>query len=335
LQNRIKFDIYQMLNEEELSFGDLIEALNGKGKRHLWKPNRMTVWRYLTEAREKGHVTRNQRIRYGLTTSGRAELDELQILMNKSEESESLRTASTYHREQIHSLGEIPPDYDSFRREVFGVMGPIEFYRIWFGLPHPVVIPVTTTLYGSSELTSIFRQAGVWALAFQKDKAGLSGKLLKRQFQPIVSELVWNYLSQNIFRLYTEHFQHRKGSARPTLENILGFKLSFSMTFDGKGYMENLAKTFDKEERKRVGKRLVGIYLLEVARGDFVPLIDGVAVFDGAGLIEKEDAVILKNMLGQEAEDKNREIVTEMAWRYLAGGGVISVKDRSEPDGLS
>jgi DNA-binding PadR family transcriptional regulator len=323
LQNRIKFDICRTLNDGELRFDDLLEALNGKGSCHLWKPNRMTLWRYLEKAKSRGHVRQNERMEYGLTPSGKAELDELHILMNKSEQGESLRTASTYYREQIHSLREIPPDYDLFRSQVFKVWAPIMTSRELRRFPHPLIIPVTTTVYGSRELRSIFRRAGEWALAFEKNGSGLSGKLLKREFQPIVSQLVWSYINKNISRLDNEHFRHRKGSVPPTLEEILGFKFSFSMTFDGKEYMENLAKTFDTGERRHVGKRLVGIYLLEVARGDS-RLSDGLRVLGGAGLIEEEDVVTLNRMLGWEVEEKNREMITKMAWRYLTEGGVVS-----------
>jgi hypothetical protein len=323
LQKCIKFDIYERLATGVLRFGDLLEALNGRGNvASLWKPNRMTLWRYLDEAKTIGHVRRNERMEYSLTASGRAELDDLLIFMAKREQGKSLRTASTYYREQINSESEIPPDYDFFRSRVLKIGDPFELYHTLLQFPHPLVLPVTTTVYGSRELRSIFRRAGERAIFAEQNRLALPSKFLKHEFQPIIAQLVWRYVSENIFRLYKEQARHRKGSATPSIERILGFKFSFNMTFDGKGYLDNLARIFDREERTRVGKRLVGLYLLAVVWGD-CRLLEGVPVLDGAGLIDEQDLLTLK-MMGREVQAKNLEILTHMAWRYLIEGGLVS-----------
>jgi hypothetical protein len=277
----------------------------------------MTLWRYLEEAEERGHIKRNVRMEYSLTASGRAELEELRILATEREQGESLRTASIFYREQIHSEREIPPNYDLFRSRVFKSNSLFELSHALLEFPHPLVIPVTTAVYGSSELRSIFKRVGERAIFTEEDGLALSSKFLKREFQPLISQLVWRYIKQNIDRLYSEHARKRKGSVRPTLERILGFKFSFNMTFDGKEYLDSLARTFNREEKKRVGKRLVGLYLLAVVRGD-CRLLEGIPILDGAGLIENKDLETLNNMEGSE-----REMITEMAWRYLTEGGAI------------
>jgi len=69
-------------------------------------------------------------------------------------------------------------------------------------------------------------------------------------------------------------------------------------------------------QRQGIGSELIRAGIAEL-----------ISVLGGAGLIDKEDLAILDNMLPEkdtETIEKNKEILTQMAWRYLTEGRVVS-----------
>lgn len=329
MQDRIALDMFESLDRGRFRFDELLEQL--RGRRRIWRPNRVTLTKYLRAAKDEREVDWNPVTKhYGLTAKGRSKLERLRVEKANVERERALARAPRYYSGSIDSLGEISLDSTDFfslledecRREL-----------ALTGWNVPLALPVDASVYGSEELRRTFEFKAEQAMSGDESRKELSNKLLRREFTPIVETIMWHYLALHIADLSDRHDSAGNHRPPPTLEDILGFDLHFLFSFNGKKILQSIGK----EERKRVGDRLVGAVLLVIACGSLDMYNSLLPVLERADLIDKDHAAAVHKVMYQAHTFNSREnaagrgfliavereVIASIAWEYFMRSGVI------------
>jgi predicted transcriptional regulator len=337
-QDTIKVKLYSALSSGPLGFTDWMRKS---------RVDRDTFNDYRAYGLEKEEIDQQQvRGKYQLTSQGRNELERIEY-------NNRLKNQRKRYNALLTSLNELTPPPERWY---------LESQVRDFELPLPAAVDVS--FYGSEELFPLFEWVEYQLQAH--DGVGsrkLTGEFLK-QTKHMVEPFLWNHIWERLAYLLRWHGRYelketKKTPPPLTIENILGFDLSFRIDYKGKELLKQLYRSFTKDsesELHKIGKRLVGTILLRLAyveegetdysSGDLIPLLVK------TGLLDRNDAQLVGSVIprqivklddngGRTIEEgrfrwKDRTgVVLPIALRYLHEGGILEVPTGSTPEELA
>ncbi|HYW01661.1 MAG TPA: hypothetical protein VE862_09335 [Candidatus Acidoferrum sp.] len=328
----LKVKLYRALSSDPLRF-DAWLAKSGV--------NRFTFNEYRTNGLKEKEVERVDR-KYQLTAQGRNELERI-------ENNIRIQSQRKYYNALLNSLNELT--------------APTELWTLQAQVSHfelPLPASVDVSMYGSEELSPLFD----WAENHLRKHDGVGSKRLKGEFlkqtKHLVEPFLWMHIWERLTYLLGWHGRYgvklTKETPPPlTIENILGFDLSFRMDYKGK----ELLKQTNLPEVYKIGKRLVGTILLRLAyreeadseysSDDLIPLLVK------SHLLDRNDAQRIRRVIpkrvvkrhghkgldstisfpGKSRWKERTEVILPIAFRYLREGGILEVRTGSTPEGLA
>jgi len=331
--------IYATLRNRKMGFNNWVKES---------KINRTTLNVYKHHGLELGEIEKEQgrRGKFFLTAKGQSELRRITDL-------QKIKKQRRHYFGKIDSMNElIPPS------ELWSLEANVKLLEL------PLPMPVEVGMYGSEELYPLFE----WAEYQLSVHNGVGDKKLRPEFlkgsKSLIEPLLWTHIWERLTYILRWHGRYRlklTNEAPPplTVENVLGFDLSFRVDYEGK----NLLKQSKLEEPYKIGKRLVGSVLLRLAYaqegGSEYSTSDVIHLFVQSGLLERKDAQRIIRVLPRSritrsgggshggivslssTEERRStwahrtEVILPIALRYLAEGGIVQVPKGSSPELLA
>jgi hypothetical protein len=333
--NQTKAKMYAPLRTEPLAFSQWLTASG---------LDRFTFNQYRHHALSLEEVGKepSHRGKYHLTEKGEAELARIEDILR-------LETQRRYYHAPLTSLNELVEP-----AELWNLESQVHLLEL------PLPGPVDVGMYGSEELFPLFE----WAEDHLQYHDGVGSKKVRGEFlkgsRHIVEPFIWTHIWERLILLLGWHGRYElkltKDKPPPlTLENILGFDLSFLMNYEGK----KLLKQAGPEEFLKIGKRLVGAILLKLAfaqeggsewsSGDVIPLLVKSRLLDQKDaedlsrvvpkeVIKRENHGGFVSLTGSPGKFRWRDrtkTVLPIALRYLSEGGVLQVPKGSTPEAMA
>jgi hypothetical protein len=324
--------------------------------------SRPTLGAYLDKGKKDGEVQRNPRtMEWSLTSKGIQELHRLQDELQRREAPLKHYTGVLYPPKHLSSLSRTFPPPQQIDPARLGFYTHLALSHLPLIMPFQASLYVSEKLETIFE--SDFDVAlDDFDIKPEKARKRILSETLQRLGEQLFWALVTRRLSfllewhdyyrkgkLAIYRQEKPAMPHRSkpgsramgsaerqgyhASSNPsplTIENILGFDTSATLDFRGEAAFHRPSKKarLPKKSRQLIGKRLVGSLLLRVAYGDSTLKNFGVVVaeqFAESGLLEEEDALLLKQLIEQADSRKKKtafnkresQTIYGMAFRYF------------------